>query len=198
MILSPAQLRDLAARVGFPDPALAAAVAMAESYGHTDAENIVPPSRAAATTTADPGHPVGPEWSVGIWQINNCARWQGDACASVRHDRARLLDPTYNAQVAYELWQRRGWNPWGGYTNGGYRQYLPAGYSPPAPVTPPAPAPVNPFPGVTPPARPSGASGVIVAATALVLTAAAGFAVYQGRAARRVEPPPEPEPFVYP
>jgi hypothetical protein len=187
MILSPAQLRDLAASVGFPDPSLAAAVAMAESYGHTDASNIVTPSMAASRTAEDPSHPVGPEWSLGVWQINSCARWQGDSCVSFRYDQTRLLDATYNAQVAYAISNGgANWRPWGGYTNGGYRQYLPAGYvPPPAPATPQPPFAET----VTPPAQ--NGSTALIAVSVLAMTAAAGFAVYQGRRVGR-------EPSLYP
>ena len=193
MILSFDQLRDLAARAGFPDPALAAAVAMGESYGHSDASNLVTPSQARARSLADPSHPVGPEWSLGIWQINNCAQWDGDTCASSRYSEASLLDPAFNAQVAYGLWQQRGWGPWGAYTNGSYRQYLPAGYAPPAS---PQPAPANPIPGVTPPARRDGGSTALAALGALALTFAAGAAVHLVRRRREpaFAPPPEPDP----
>lgn len=177
MILTPDQLRDLAASVGFPDPTLAAAVAMGESYGHSDALNVVTPSQARERTAADPAHPVGPEWSVGIWQINACARWQDDSCVSWRYDQSNLLDPTYNAQVAYALWSMRGWAPWGAYTNGGYRQYLPSGYVP-IPVPPP-PAPWAPEP-ITPPQRRGDGTAVAIVA-GLSLAAAAGYAAFRQR-----------------
>jgi hypothetical protein len=166
MILSPDQLRSLAASVGFPDPALAAAVAMGESYGHSDAENLVPPSQAAARGQS-------PEWSLGIWQINNCAAWQGDECVSVRYDRTQLLDPTFNAQVAYSLYSLRGWGPWGAFTNGSYRQYLPAGYAPPA-TAPPHAGP-SPQPLVRPPGRRPDSTGLAMVG-ALAVAAAAGYA----------------------
>ncbi len=180
MILSPDQLRDLAASVGFPDPAMAAAVAMGESYGHSDAENFVTPSQAAARTAADPQHPVGPEWSLGIWQINNCAQWQGDTCTMARYAASSLLDPTFNAQVAYALWQQRGWAPWGAYTNGSYRQYLPADYVPPP--LPPSPRPPSPYPVpiIRPPQR-RGDGTVIAVVAGLSLAAAAGYAAFRGR-----------------
>ena len=188
MILSPAQLRDLAASVGFPDPAMAAAVAMVESYGHTDASNIVTPAMAAAQTASDPKHPVGPERSFGIWQINTLA--------SPQYNETSLLDPDYNARAAYILSNGgTNWGPWRTtIQSGAYRQYLPAGYAPPT-VAPPAYVPPE---TVTPPSKPDGASGALVAVGVLALSAAAGFAVYQGRRGRRAEPEPEPEPFVYP
>lgn len=179
MILSPAQLRDLAASVGFPDPAMAAAVAMVESYGHTDATNIV--------TNPAPGN--GPERSFGIWQVNTLANPQ--------FSEASLLNPQYNARAAYVL--SNGGTNWGPWRNtiqsGAYKQYLPAGYAPPAAIPPPY---VDPFAAVTPPAKPGGTSPALITVGVLALTAAAGFAVYQGRTSRRAEPPPEPERFVYP
>lgn len=177
MILSFSQLRDLAASTGFPDPALAAAVAMGESYGHSDAENIVVPSLAAARTVADPSHPVGPEWSVGIWQINACSRWDGDTCASWRYDKTRLFDATYNAQVAYAI-SNGGttWRPWGAFTNGSYKQFLPPGYVPPV-ATPPQPTPTGTT--ITPPVAQR--SSVVAVLGGAALAAAAGYAAYRVR-----------------
>lgn len=180
--LSPAQLRDLAASAGFPDPVLAAAVAMVESYGCTVAENFVPPSKALALSAA--GSPQGPEWSLGIWQINNCASWQGDTCASPRYDPAVLYDPTRNAQIAFALWQARGWQPW--WTtihSGAYKQYLPADYVPvipplltPAPAQQPQQLPAA-YEVVTPPSQNDAGSVALVTVGALALAAVAGYAV---------------------
>jgi hypothetical protein len=169
MILTFQQLRDLAASVGFPDPTMAAAVSMGESGGHSDAANFVTPSQAAARSAADPSHPVGPEWSLGLWQINNCAKWQGDACVSTLYDQTLLFDPTSNAQVAYSIWQKRGWSPWGAYTSGSYRKFLPAGYVPPASQ-----------PVVRPPQRRDDAM-VIAIVAGLSLAAAAGYAAFRER-----------------
>jgi soluble lytic murein transglycosylase-like protein len=96
------QLRDLAASVGFPDPDLAAAVAMAESGGNPNAIGDVTLGR-----------------SVGLWQINLAAHPQ--------YDEASLLDPTTNASAAFEI-SRGGtnWGPWTTYRTGAYEQY----YSP--------------------------------------------------------------------
>lgn len=155
MILSPDQLRDLAASVGFPDPAKAAAVAMCESYGHSDASNIV----------TNPGPGAQPERSFGIWQVNTLA--------SPQFDEANLLDPTYNARAAYVV-SRGGtyWAPWWNTIQSGcYRQYLPAGYvAPDLPATPPA----RPSWGVTPP-RPRDNTGLAIVGM-LALGAAAGYA----------------------
>lgn len=105
--MSLAQLRQLAASLGFPDPTTAAAVAMAESAGDPNATNIV--------THPAPGN--GPERSFGLWQVNTLA-WPA-------YDETSLLDPTYNARAAYAISNGgRDWSPWSTYTNGAYRQYL--------------------------------------------------------------------------
>lgn len=105
-----AQLRSLAASVGFPNPNLAAAVAMAESTGNPSATNIV--------TNPAPGN--GPERSFGLWQINTLAH--------PNYNETSLLDPTYNAQAAYAISdQGQNWTPWSTYTKGYYLKF----YTPP-------------------------------------------------------------------
>lgn len=90
MILSLTQLRDLAARVGFPDPALAAAVAKVESGGNTCAQGD------PNTGVHACGGPNGVSTSFGLWQIHTTAHPQ--------YDPTRLLqDPVYNAQAAYAI-----------------------------------------------------------------------------------------------
>jgi Lysozyme like domain len=103
------QLQQLAAQVGFPNPALAAAVAEAESGGNPSATDIV--------TNPAPGN--GPERSFGLWQINTLAH--------PSYNETSLLDPTYNAQAAFTISSGgTNWNPWSTYTKGLYKQY----YSP--------------------------------------------------------------------
>ena len=104
------ELNTLAESVGFPDPALAAAVAMAESRGNPQATAIV--------TDPLPGN--GPERSFGLWQINTLAH--------PNYNEASLLDPTYNAHAAYQISSAgTNWTPWSTYTSGAYKKY----YSPP-------------------------------------------------------------------
>jgi hypothetical protein len=93
-----AELRALAASVGFPDPNLAAAVAMAESSGNPFA-------------VGDGGT------SFGLWQIH--------APSHPEFDKAQLLSATYNAHAAL-LISKSGtdWSPWTTYANGAYRQYM--------------------------------------------------------------------------
>jgi lysophospholipase L1-like esterase len=92
-------LKTLAASVGFPDPELAAAVAMAESGG-------------------DP-RIVGDQaygGSVGLWQIN--------VPAHPEYDAGRLKEPTYNAQAAFALSKGgRDFNAWTVYRNGTYKKF---------------------------------------------------------------------------
>lgn len=92
-------LLQLATDTGFPNPKLAAAVALAESGGVTGAIN-----RSAR------------EYSVGLWQINTMAHpYTADA----------MKNPQYNAMAAFTI-SRGGtdWRPWIAYTNGSYRKYL--------------------------------------------------------------------------
>lgn len=106
--LTLADLRALAAGVGFPDPDLAAAVAMAESRGDASAANIV--------THPKPGNL--PERSFGLWQVNTLAHPE--------FDEARLLDATYNANAAL-LISRQGsdWRAWSAFKDGTYRKFMP-------------------------------------------------------------------------
>lgn len=102
-----AQLRSLAAHLGFPDPVTAAAVAMAESGGNPGAINIV----------ANPLPGNAPERSFGLWQINTLAHPQ--------YDEGQLGDPTYNGQAAFAISSGgRNWTPWSTYTSGAYRAYM--------------------------------------------------------------------------
>ena len=94
-----AQLQALAASVGFPDPALAAAVAMAESGGNPQAIGDLTLGR-----------------SIGLWQINLAAHPQ--------YDEASLFDPTTNAQAAFSISAGgSNWKPWTTYNTGAYEQY---------------------------------------------------------------------------
>jgi MYXO-CTERM domain-containing protein len=139
--LSLSELQALAVSLGFVDPALAAAVAMAESSGQTDAVGDVSIGR-----------------SLGLWQIYIPSHPEADP--------ARLFDPVYNGQIAYQI-SRGGadWRPWSTYNNGAYQKFL-TPQTPPEVVTPPAPASRT-----TP--------------TAIVLAAALGMAVAAGYAAIR-------------
>jgi hypothetical protein len=108
------QLQQLAMSVGFPDPALAAAVAMAESGGNPNAYG-----------DAQYGG------SYGLWQINLPAHPQYQSDPSV------LYDPTTNAKAAYAISSAgTNWNPWTTFRTGAYLQYYkPSG---PPPVSAPS------------------------------------------------------------
>lgn len=98
--LTLAELRALALQVGFPDPALAAAIAMAESGGDPFARNL-----------------TAREQSYGLWQVN--------VLAHPEYHPLELGDPLTNAQAAYAISQRgTNWTPWSAYTHGTYRQYM--------------------------------------------------------------------------
>lgn len=98
-----AEVRALAAAVGFPDPDTAAAVAMAESSGDPLA-------------IGDQGT------SFGLWQVNSPAHPEFDV--------NRLLDANYNAHAAL-LVSRSGtyWHPWTTYRstdpNVSYLRFMP-------------------------------------------------------------------------
>lgn len=95
-----AGLQILATSVGFPDPALAASVAMAESGGHTDA-------------VGDSGT------SFGLWQIHTPAHPE--------YTEAELMDATANARAAYKISSGgTNWKPWSTFNSGAYLAY----YSP--------------------------------------------------------------------
>ncbi len=92
------EIELLARAVGFPDPELAAAIALAESSGD-------------ASAIGDGGK------SVGLWQINTAAHPE--------FQRSDLVDPTFNAQAALGI-SKRGtdWKPWSTYNSGSYKRFL--------------------------------------------------------------------------
>jgi hypothetical protein len=100
------ELQALAASVGFPDPALAAAIAMAESGGNPQAVGDVTLGR-----------------SIGLWQINLAAHPQ--------YDESSLFDPTTNAQAALAISSNgTNWKPWTTYNTGAYEQFYSPSSSP--------------------------------------------------------------------
>jgi hypothetical protein len=92
------ELRALAASVGFPDPNMAAAIAMAESSGNPFA-------------VGDAGT------SFGLWQIH--------APSHPEFDKSQLLSATFNAHAAL-LVSKSGtdWSPWSTFTSGAFKQFL--------------------------------------------------------------------------
>lgn len=99
--LSKAELMRLATAAGFPDPNLAAAVALAESGGNPRAIGVGPRER-----------------SIGLWQIN--------LHAHKAYSEEALKIPEQNAAAAFAIYTSAGgkWTPWGAYTNGSYRRFL--------------------------------------------------------------------------
>jgi Lysozyme like domain len=108
--LTLAQLRELAARHGFPDPDLAAAIAMAES-GLRGTKPLVADAYAHGDVTR--GH------SIGLWQINLRAHPEFNAVS--------LFDPDYNARAAFAV-SRGGtnWTPWSTFNQGLYKPFMPS------------------------------------------------------------------------
>lgn len=88
----------IAKHAGFPDPKLAAAIALAESGGVPRA--FVRSSR---------------EYSVGLWQINTMAH---------PYSVLDMKDPLKNAAAAFKISKGgRDWKPWTVYNNGRYRTF---------------------------------------------------------------------------
>lgn len=85
--------------VSFPDPKLAAAIALAESGGSTGAVN-----RSSR------------EYSIGLFQIN--------VAKHTAFSAADMKDPIKNARAAFKISKGgTNWTPWSVYTNGRYQQY---------------------------------------------------------------------------
>ena len=99
-VLSQSELLALARRVGFRDPLLAAAVAMAESGGN-----------ALAVGDRDKGG------SYGLWQINVRAHPQ--------YAESSLYDPEYNARAALAI-SKGGddWHDWSAFNDGSYKRWM--------------------------------------------------------------------------
>jgi len=109
--LSLPQLVELARGHGFPNPELAASVAMAESGGDAAA---VHDSR--AQVVFPPG--VGPELSIGLWQVNVQPN------ANPQYAAWDLTNPDANATAAFQISSGgRVWKPWSTFNSGAYRQY---------------------------------------------------------------------------
>lgn len=97
---SKADLVELATAHGFPDPNLAAAVAMAESGGDPNARN----------------HNTNGSVDRGLWQINSVHK---------QYDAAKLFSADYNATAAYAIGGGgTNWQPWVTYNTGAYKKYL--------------------------------------------------------------------------
>jgi hypothetical protein len=106
-----AMLKKLATATGFPDPVLAAAIAMAESRGNATKLTV------SKGGTGAPGY-RGAERSVGLWQINMLAHPQ--------YSEAWLKVPANNAKAALAVSHGgKDWRPWSAYTNGRYKEFVP-------------------------------------------------------------------------
>ncbi len=98
--MTKAALLELARSVGFPNPQLAVAIALAESGGVPNA--IARSSR---------------ENSIGLWQIN--------IKVHTKYTAEDMADPKKNALAALELSkQGNDWRPWTQYRNGAYKRFL--------------------------------------------------------------------------
>lgn len=105
--MTQSEIAQLAASAGFPDPALAAAIAMAESSGNPRAYN---------------GR--GSDQSYGLWQINMQGLLGPQRRAQFGLSQNEdLYDPATNARAAAAIYSSSGWGAWGAYTNGSYKRY---------------------------------------------------------------------------
>lgn len=107
-----AQLRSLAAAVGFPDPITAAAIAMAESGGDPCAQGD--PNIGGRSCV-----PNGTSTSFGLWQVHVVG------AIHAQYDPTRLLEAEYNARAALAI-SKNGtdFTPWTTFTSGVYKRYL--------------------------------------------------------------------------
>lgn len=131
------QIRDLWLSVGGPTGAAdtAAAIAIAESGGRTDAHN-----------------PVPPDDSYGLWQINYLGNLRAPRTARYGAPAALLADPMLQARAALDI-SGGGTNfkPWSTFTSGAYLRYMPNKTNPipvggthlPAPIVTLAPTPTG-------------------------------------------------------
>ena len=179
MKLSLPQLVALAAKHGFPDPELAAAIAMAESG---DKRTLLADTDAVNDTRTRANLPPGwmREYSVGLWQINKIISKPFSVCPSCDDPNCcqpsgfaswDLTDPDVNAQAAF-LVTKRG-TDWAGpyYTTFVKLQSYKPFYHPSG---------GGGFSNVTPPSvRPSGDPVVVLGVA--ILAAAASYAATQRR-----------------
>jgi lysozyme-like protein len=167
VIYSLRDLQSLAAATGFPDPALAASVAMAESGGNTCAQGD--PNIGAHSCNG----PNGTSTSFGLWQINTIHNPQ--------YDPRSLLDPQYNARAALAISNGGAtWRPWSTFKNGAYLKWY---------------SNVVPGPEIVPPSQQKKGGVAVVAIGVVALVAAAGYGTYKLLSrAPEYEPEPEPEP----
>lgn len=93
--LTQSQIQVYATSAGMSNPALMAAIAMAESSGSTTVVNSI--------------------GCVGLWQINQPVHPQWS--------KAWLQNPANNAQAAAAILSSQGLTAWEAYTNGAYKRY---------------------------------------------------------------------------
>lgn len=107
--MAAAEIQALAASAGIADTAVAAAIAMAESGGNTQAHNPVPPDN-----------------SYGLWQINMLGPLgpQRRKMLGITSNE-QLYDPAINAKAMAKISNGgKNWLPWTTYTSGKYKLYM--------------------------------------------------------------------------
>lgn len=110
--LAPNVLYGAARQAGFTtmQAITAAMIAYAESGGNASA---LADTRFQTSFASG----IGPEFSVGLWQINLYVHTLGEVGVSTYID---LYDPLKNAQAAYRLFKEQGFNAWSTYKTGAY------------------------------------------------------------------------------
>ncbi len=168
MKLSLPQLVALAQRHGFPNPQLAAAVAMAESRVRGSNPPLADTNALNDTigrTDLPPG--TKPERSIGLWQINVASD------ASPQLASWNLTDPDVNAQAAFQISSGgKTWGPWSTYVHGYYKAYYPAAPMPAETIVVPRRAPTT--------------QVVLAVVAAAALATAAGYVAYLERQRLRI------------
>jgi hypothetical protein len=108
--LTAAQIGEYASKAGFTgnDLKIAVAVALAESGGNANSHN-------SNSATGDD--------SYGLWQINYYGDLKADRTKSFGPGSG-LFDPQKNADAAYQIFKRSGWDAWSTYKNNDYKQFM--------------------------------------------------------------------------
>jgi len=120
------QLVSLASQTGFPNPQLAAAVAMAESGGNACAQGDPNIGTGGYLCSG----PNGTSKAFGLWQVN--------VTYNPQYDPTQLLAGSYNAQAAFAISSKgTNWNPWTTYRTGAYLRWYGGGGLPSFPAARP-------------------------------------------------------------
>lgn len=115
VILTYNQIFQYAQKAGFgADSQTAAAIAMAESRGNTEAYNKEPQDVPGHYNRVSPDDGLG---SYGLWQIYSAAHPE--------YSGWDLTEPQTNANAAFNIYSEAGgFHPWSTFKSGAYQEYL--------------------------------------------------------------------------